>query len=44
MKSLQRRIKRGHSKIEISETVKNIDGSKKLIVYNKTKRGLWVQQ
>lgn len=44
MKSLQRRIKRGHAKIIVSQFIKNHDGSDKLIIQKRTKRGRWVNQ
>ena len=42
MKSLQRRIKRGHARLIESTFVKNEDGSNKIIIQNRTKRGRWV--
>ena len=43
MQSLQRQIKRGHVRVKMSEFVKNEDGSAKLIVEKRTKRGKWIK-
>jgi hypothetical protein len=42
MKSLQRRIKRGHVIQFFSEFIKNLDGTPRLTQKTKTKRGKWV--
>jgi len=43
MKSLQRRIKRGHAVQFFSDFIKNADGTPKLIsLKTRTKRGKWV--
>ena len=41
MQSLQRQIKRGHAKISFSEFIKNPDGTPKMIIEKKSKRGRW---
>jgi len=43
MQSLQRQIKRGHAKVSLSDFIKNEDGSAKLIVEKRTKRGKWIK-
>ena len=42
MKSLQRRIKRGHARLLEYNFIKNEDGSNKIIIQKRTKRGYWV--
>ena len=42
MKSLQRRIKRGHLRLFYSNFIKNEDGTKKIITEKRTKRGRWL--
>jgi hypothetical protein len=42
MKSLQRRINRGHARLIESSFVKNEDGSNKITIQKKTKRGRWI--
>jgi hypothetical protein len=42
MRSLQRRLKRGHARLVELPFIKNEDGSNKIIVQKKTKRGRWV--
>ena len=43
MQSLQRRIKKGHARLSESPFVKNEDGSPKIMIEKKTKRGRWVK-
>ena len=43
MQSLQRQIKRGHARLSESPFVKNQDGTPKIILEKKTKRGRWVK-
>ena len=42
MKSLQRRIKRGHVRLVELPFIKNEDGSNKVIMQRKTTRGKWI--
>jgi len=42
MKSLQRRIKRGHARLLELPFLKLPDGSNKIIVQRKTTRGRWI--
>ena len=41
MQSLQRQIKRGHARVSTSEFVKNQDGTPKVILEKRSKRGKW---
>lgn len=41
MQSLQIQIKRGHARLKTSEFVKNEDGTPKIILDKKSKRGIW---
>lgn len=41
MQSLQRQIKRGHARVKESEFVKNEDGTSKVILEKRSKRGIW---
>ena len=40
MQSLQRQIKRGHVRVKMSEFVKNEDGTPKVIIEKRSKRGI----
>jgi hypothetical protein len=41
MQSLNRQIKRGHARLKESSFVKNEDGTPKIILEKKSKRGRW---
>ena len=41
MQSLQRQIKRGHARLTESLFIKNEDGSPKIILEKRSKRGKW---
>lgn len=41
MQSLQRRIKRGHARLTEQKFVTNSDGSPKILLEKRTKRGVW---
>ena len=41
MQSWQRQIKRGRAKVKESEFVKNEDGTPKVIIEKRSKRGIW---
>ena len=41
MLSLQRQIKRGHVRLKTSEFAKNEDGTPKVILEKRSKRGIW---
>jgi hypothetical protein len=41
MQSLQRQIKRGLARFKTSEFVKNPDGTPKILIEKKSKRGRW---
>jgi hypothetical protein len=41
MQSLQRQIKRGHARLKESLFVKNEDGTPKVILEKRSKRGIW---
>ena len=41
MQSLQRQIKKGHARVKMSEFVKNEDGTPKVIIEKRSKRGIW---
>ena len=41
VQSLQRKIKRGHARVKMSEFVKNEDGTPKVIIEKRSKRGIW---
>ena len=42
MRSLQRRIARGHARLLESKFIKNEDGSNKITIQKRTKRGRWI--
>jgi hypothetical protein len=41
MQSLQRQLKRGHARLKESSFVKNEDGTPKILLEKRTKRGRW---
>jgi hypothetical protein len=40
--SLDRKVKRGHIRFKEFETIKNADGTNKILMQRKTTRGKWI--